>query len=74
MAPFPFRSITTELDKYKNASVEWVQEEPKNQGGWYFAQPRLANILKSLKRKPEVSYAGRAPSASTATGYGKFHD
>jgi 2-oxoglutarate dehydrogenase E1 component len=36
IAPFPFRYIEKEVQKYKNADVMWVQEEPKNQGCWNF--------------------------------------
>ena len=45
-----------------------------NQGYWHYVEPKLRNILKEVKRTPEVHYAGRAPSASTATGYGKVHE
>ncbi len=30
--------------------------------------------MKSIGRTPEVSYAGRAISASTSTGYGAVHE
>jgi 2-oxoglutarate dehydrogenase complex dehydrogenase (E1) component-like enzyme len=36
--------------------------------------PRLRNLMKSLKRDPEVKYVGRSTSAATATGYGKVHE
>jgi len=42
--PFPFKEIINELKQYPNASVTWAQEEPKNAGGWSYAQPRLRNI------------------------------
>lgn len=74
LAPFPFRCLEPSLARYKNAKVTWAQEEPKNQGAWMFAQPRLVNLLKKLGRQhPEIEYAGRDISASTATGYGKTH-
>jgi len=52
----------------------WVQEEPKNQGPWYYMEPRLRKIMQHLKRKDDVIYTGRAPSASTSTGYHKKHE
>ena len=64
----------TELDKYKNADLVWAQEEHKNAGAWAFTQPRLNNILKHSGKKTDVKYAGRAPSASSATGYHKVHE
>ena len=30
LSPFPFKGVTEELSKYKNAQVQWVQEEPQN--------------------------------------------
>ncbi len=30
LAPFPFRYVEPDLARYKNAQVQWVQEEPKN--------------------------------------------
>lgn len=30
IAPFPFRSIEPSLQRYSNAEVMWIQEEPKN--------------------------------------------
>ena len=69
LCPFPFSSLIPELQRFKNAEVTWVQEEPKNQGPYYFVKPRLENILRHLKRPANVSYAGRDPSASTSTGY-----
>lgn len=63
-----------ELEKYKNAEVMWCQEEPQNQGAYSFVYPRLQNILKHLKRPVEVHYAGRAPAASTSTGYTSVHE
>ena len=71
--PFPFKEIIAELKNYKNAKITWAQEEPKNAGGWTYAQPRLHNILDHLKRDAEVDYAGRPIMAATATGYGKHH-
>jgi 2-oxoglutarate dehydrogenase E1 component len=74
LSPFPFKQITAELGKYRNASVQWVQEEPQNQGYWNYVEPKLRNVLKKLGRQSEIGYAGRAISASTATGYSKVHE
>ena len=61
------------MKQYKNATITWAQEEPKNAGGWTYAQPRILNILDFLKKDATVDYAGRPIMAATATGYGKFH-
>ena len=74
LCPFPFRMIMAELEKYKNADLVWSQEEHKNYGSWAYAQPRLNNILRHYGKDPNVKYAGRAPSASSATGHHGIHD
>ena len=74
LAPFPFRSAERNLKRYKNAEVVWSQEEAKNQGAWSYIEVRMRNLLKEMGHKSQdVKYAGRHISASTATGYGKYH-
>jgi 2-oxoglutarate dehydrogenase E1 component len=71
LAPFPWDKVAESAKTYKNAEVMWVQEEPKNMGPWSFVQPRIATAtrtINSVERRP--LYAGRAPSAATATGLG----
>ena len=72
--PFPFGMLKDEITKFKNAEIVWTQEEHKNAGGWFYVDPRINNILKSIGRKDEIRYAGRAYSAATATGYHKLHE
>lgn len=75
LAPFPFKYVVPEIEKYKNADVMWVQEEPQNYGCWYYMLPRFINILKSVGRKGELPvYSGRAPAAASSTGYSKTHE
>ena len=52
------------------AEVVWVQEEPKNMGGWTFIEPRLEALLSS-DRRPR--YIGRTASASPAIGSYSIH-
>lgn len=74
LAPFPFRSLEPSLRRYNNAKVQWVQDEPKNQGPWTFVMPRIRNLLQRVGRtNVEPTYAGRPISATTATGYSKQH-
>lgn len=69
--PFPRESLLKILSPYKNLKeILWVQEEPKNMGGWNFVYPRLQKILKSSLT---LSYVGRKNSGSTAEGSGKAH-
>ncbi|MBY8976224.1 2-oxoglutarate dehydrogenase E1 component [Rhodobacteraceae bacterium NNCM2] len=72
--PFPALSMTRELVRFTNADVVWCQEEPKNQGGWFFVEPNLEWVLGRAGGKAQrASYAGRAASASPATGLATQH-
>ncbi len=67
--PFPAKSVIDELKRFGNADVVWCQEEPKNMGGWTFVEPYLEFCLDKAETKvSRARYAGRAASASTATG------
>ncbi len=64
--PFPYKALETELKKYPAATqVVWCQDEPQNQGYWFYIQHHL---LESLKEGQKLSYAGRPASASPAVG------
>jgi 2-oxoglutarate dehydrogenase E1 component len=72
--PFPAMSLTKELGRFKDAEVIWCQEEPKNQGGWSFVEPNLEWVLNRIgARSHRARYAGRAASASPATGLASRH-
>jgi 2-oxoglutarate dehydrogenase E1 component len=67
--PFPAKSVIDELKRFGNADLVWCQEEPKNMGGWTFVEPYLEFCLdKAGTKVSRARYAGRAASASTATG------
>jgi len=56
------------------AEVVWAQEEPKNQGYWKFVEDPLEACLTEAGAGPKrARYAGRAASASPATGLAKRH-
>jgi 2-oxoglutarate dehydrogenase E1 component len=69
--PFPHKAFSTELKKYPNATdVVWCQDEPQNQGAWFFVQHYVhENMLEGQK----LGYAGRPASASPAVGYAHLH-
>ncbi len=72
--PFPAQSAVSELSRFKNADVVWCQEEPKNQGAWTFIEPNIEWVLGRIKAKHgRPVYAGRAASASPATGLASAH-
>lgn len=71
--PFPTAEIKAMIDGYPNLQeVVWVQEEPKNQGSWYYMQSR-GTMIGCLSEKHTFGYAGRFYSASPATGSMKLH-
>ena len=69
--PFPHKAFATELKKYPNATdIVWCQDEPQNQGAWFFIQH---NIHENMQAGQKLGYAGRAASASPAVGYSHLH-
>ena len=74
--PFPAKSLVKELKPYaKNAKFYWCQEEPKNMGAWFSVRDYIQWTLDSIKaNNKQVSYIGRMPDASPATGYVKRHN
>jgi 2-oxoglutarate dehydrogenase E1 component len=69
--PFPHKSLEAELKKFPAATqVVWCQDEPQNQGAWFFVQHYIhENMLEGQK----LGYAGRPASASPAVGYSHLH-
>ena len=72
--PFPAISMVSELERFKQAEIFWCQEEPKNQGAWSFIEPNIEWVLTRINAKhARPRYAGRATSASPATGLASIH-
>ena len=73
--PFPAKTLVKELKPYaKNAKFYWCQEEPKNMGAWFSVRDYIQWTLDTIKvNNNEISYIGRSPDASPATGYAKRH-
>ncbi len=72
--PFPALCLVKELERFKSAEIVWCQEEPKNQGAWSFVEPNLEWVLGRIGAKHRRPvYAGRAASASPATGLASRH-
>jgi len=68
--PYPEKKLRRIKKKYGAVSeVVWVQEEPKNRGGWTFILPRLLELFPD---RP-IRYAGRSAMASPATGSLRIH-
>jgi 2-oxoglutarate dehydrogenase E1 component len=69
--PFPHKAFAAELRRYPNVTdVVWCQDEPQNQGAWFFVQHYIhENMVEGQK----LGYSGRAASASPAVGYSHLH-
>jgi 2-oxoglutarate dehydrogenase E1 component len=68
--PFNGTLFRRVIEPYLGAqSVVWVQEETRNRGPWSYMLP----ILQEHFPGREISYVGREPSASPATGSLRVH-
>ena len=71
--PFPEEEIRAILKEYPKATeICWAQEEPRNQGSWFFMLSRR-HLAGCIQRKHKLIYAGRDYSASPAAGYLNVH-
>jgi 2-oxoglutarate dehydrogenase E1 component len=69
--PFPDEALRGILAGIPSArEFVWVQEEARNMGAWTFVRERLSDLLPA---GATLRYAGRAPSASPATGNATVH-
>ncbi|WP_324749040.1 2-oxoglutarate dehydrogenase E1 component [Sphingomonas sp. LY54] len=73
--PFPSEPLVERLKRMTNLEeVVWAQEEPRNNGYWFFVEPFIEQCLAEAGIKPQrARYAGRAAAASPATGLAKRH-
>jgi 2-oxoglutarate dehydrogenase E1 component len=73
--PFPSEPLVKRLQAMPNLKdVIWAQEEPRNNGAWFFVEPLIEQCLAEAGfagMRPQ--YAGRDPGASPATGLAKRH-
>ncbi len=78
--PLPAEELAAALEPYQNAEVVWVQDEPENQGAWFFLAmnlfptvglvPNFGGLAGSL---PSVRVVARSAAASPATGLSWRH-
>ncbi|MCL2344512.1 MAG: 2-oxoglutarate dehydrogenase E1 component [Desulfobulbus sp.] len=72
--PFPKDSLFAELAKYpKAAEIVWTQEEPRNQGAWYWFASRH-HLDSGLGSKQKLLLVSRPASSSPAVGYLAKHN
>jgi 2-oxoglutarate dehydrogenase E1 component len=69
--PFPHKAVANVIKTYPNVTeLVWCQDEPQNQGAWFFVQH---NLLENMSEGMRLGYAGRPASASPAVGYAHLH-
>jgi len=69
--PLPEERLAEVLGGYNKATqIVWCQEEPRNQGAWYFIHSRLRDLATA---KQEIYYAGREEYAAPAEGLLYLH-
>lgn len=73
--PFPGEPLALRLSRMSALEeVVWCQEEPKNNGSWFFVEPLIEESLKAAgSTVVRPRYAGRNASASPATGLASRH-
>jgi 2-oxoglutarate dehydrogenase E1 component len=73
--PFPGEPLAARLARMTGLEeVVWCQEEPKNNGSWFFVEPLIEEALAAAKCKlARPRYAGRNAAASPATGLASRH-
>src|SRR5690606_14025862 len=73
--PFPGEPLAVRLKAMTNLQdVVWCQEEPRNNGAWFFVESKIeAALTEAGYRSMRPSYAGREPAASPATGLASRH-
>jgi 2-oxoglutarate dehydrogenase E1 component len=70
--PYPEKRLQEIVASYPNLKeLLWVQEEPRNMGGWWFMRSRLEALTPANAR---LEYVGRVASASPATGSYVIHE
>ncbi len=73
--PFPGDPLAIRLRRMTGLQeVVWCQEEPKNNGSWFFVQNQIEDSLTAAGHSGmRPTYAGRDPAASPATGLASRH-
>lgn len=73
--PFPEDALALRLSRMTTLEeVVWCQEEPRNNGAWFFVEGCIEASLRAAPctaKRPR--YAGRNASASPATGFASRH-
>ncbi len=71
--PLPARELAAELDRYRHVSeVRYVQDEPENQGAWWFLKANLPAAIGALLPSYELNLTGITRPAASAPAVGSL--
>ena len=69
--PLPTAELVAELAKYPQVDeIRWVQDEPENQGAWWFLQLHLPQALAAAMPDRRLTLAGITRPAASAPSVG----
>jgi 2-oxoglutarate dehydrogenase E1 component len=69
--PLPARELAAELAKYPQVTdVRWAQDEPENQGAWWFLQLHLPQAIATFLPGYELKMTGIMRPAASAPSVG----
>ncbi len=72
--PFPGNPLSVRLKRMTNLEeIVWCQEEPKNNGAWFFVDRLIEQAAMDAGHALRPIYAGREVAASPATGFAARH-
>ncbi len=66
--PFPQKEVQALFERYPNATFTWVQEEPQNNGAWWFIYDWFRDNFDM-----SINYVGRPANDSPAVGASTVH-
>lgn len=69
MYPFPEAELKALAFSLPPCPLFWIQEEPRNMGAWSFIEQQVSHNFER-----NITFIGRPPSASTATGSHMRHE
>lgn len=69
--PIPAPELAAELAKYSHVSdIRWVQDEPENQGAWWFLQLHLPEAIRAQLPDYQFNLTGVTRTAASAPSVG----
>ncbi len=72
--PFPGEPLAKRIAKMGALEeIVWCQEEPKNNGAWFFVDRLIEDAATEAGKPMRPAYAGRNAAASPATGFAPRH-